>query len=221
LDNSIGNYTNFDSNGDYQIILGYETIEGGLIMSKNSKFLLILGISFLAVFLGSLTAFMLVFGQALKHTQVYVADSAFTNSRMQNLSVPDDKFFDNIDKQLDGIMKEAQNFNHNFTLGYNSMLNAPATIKTEDNPDQYKVIINLKSFGNDENNVKIDIKDNNLTVSAKYEDKKDNKVVNSSSFYQTLSLINKVDPTKVKREKIGDNLVITIPKQLESNKDKV
>ncbi|EKE04225.1 MAG: hypothetical protein ACD_20C00095G0004 [uncultured bacterium] len=181
-------------------------------MSKNSKFLLVLGLGFIAVFLGSLTAFFIVFGQIAKNTDLsYITAGSFSRD-FSTVNLPDSDIFTDIDSKINEIFKEVQSFSPKMNFQHNLNFSTTPTIKTENNSNEYKITVDLKSLGNDEKNVNLDIKDNRITISAKYENKKDDKILNSSSFYQSFSLSEKIDVSKVKKEKQGNNLIIAIPK---------
>jgi len=166
-------------------------------MSKNSKFLATLGIGFIAIFLGSLTAVFLVFSHIIKTTNVsYIsADSLF-----------------DIDNQINEIFKDVQTLPPSFNFNAKLNLSNSPTIKTESTLNEYKITVNLKTLGEDENNVNLEIKDNIVNISAKYENKKDDRIISSSSFYQSFTLPEKIDSSKIKKIKQGSNLIITIPK---------
>src|SRR5574344_508798 len=72
----------------------------------------------------------------------------------------------NIDKFMDEEQNELGNFNNSFFTSNNKNSNFmfftsentnSNTIKTEENKDCYKIIVNLKPFNNDEKNVKVKI----------------------------------------------------------------
>ncbi|OGI23426.1 MAG: hypothetical protein A2287_02530 [Candidatus Melainabacteria bacterium RIFOXYA12_FULL_32_12] len=181
-------------------------------MSKNSKFLATLGIGFIAIFLGSLTAVFLVFSHIIKTTNVsYISvDSLFDN--LSNFNSSNTSIFNDIDNQINKIFKEVQTLLPSFNFNAKLNLSNSPTIKTESTPNEYKITVNLKTLGEDENNVNLEIKDNIVNISAKYENKKDDRIISSSSFYQSFTLPEKIDSSKIKKVKQGSNLIITIPK---------
>lgn len=184
-----------------------------LTISKSllKKFAIGLGIAFLAIFLASFLAFYLVFQQLTKNSHItYLRDDFFDG----------DRFMTQMNEEFNNLEKQNQNFifHHPFILKEKDFPNY-ATIKTENNPTDYKVIINLKSFGNNEKNVNVKTEDNRLTIQAKYENKdKNHHLHNSSSFYQTVGLSEKINPSKIIKEKNGDMLTITIPKTISKTK---
>lgn len=181
-------------------------------MSKNSKFLFTVGIGFVALFLGAFVAFLLFFGFLTKDVamQVHKFGSVQVNDRQVG------KFFDDMNVQINELIKETQADHPGFNFEKKLVFSNSATMRTEETPNEYKISVNLKNLGGDENNVKFDIKGNQVTVSAKYEKKKDDKVLSSSSFYQSFTLAEKIDSSKISRVRNGDELVITIPKSAQS-----
>lgn len=86
-----------------------------------------------------------------------------------------------------------------------------SNIKTEETNDFYKITIDLKPFDNDSKNVNIKVKNNKVTISAQYQLKNKNEF-NSSQFYQSLTLPEKIDTKDIKQEIQKNYLIITIPK---------
>ena len=76
----------------------------------------------------------------------------------------------------------------------------------------YKIIINLKPFGNDENNIKVDVKGKTIIISADYKSE-GKKKSSSAKLYQSFTLSTKVDPKEIKKEIKDGLLIITIPKK--------
>ena len=83
-------------------------------------------------------------------------------------------------------------------------------VKLEETKDSYKLTIDLKQFHDNEKNVKIDVKPNSIKISGKSAMKTEN-AQSSFSYYQELPLIKKVDTEDVKKEKIGNDYIITLP----------
>ena len=83
-------------------------------------------------------------------------------------------------------------------------------VKLEENSDNYKVIIDLKQFHDNEKNVVVDVKPNSVKISGKAAMKSEN-AQSSFSYFQEMPLYKKVDVDDVKKEKIGNNYVITLP----------
>jgi len=86
------------------------------------------------------------------------------------------------------------------------------SITSEEFKDMYKIIINLKPFGNDENNIKVDVKGKTIIISADYKSE-GKKKSSSAKLYQSFTLSTKVDPKEIKKEIKDGLLIITIPKK--------
>ena len=176
-------------------------------MEENSKFLkkflIALGVGFVSIFLASFLAFYLVFHQLTNNMQV-----SYFNSSSNNPFV----ISQNIDRDFDNLIRDTQRFTF-YPRFVHAISPAFASIRTEDNRDSYKILLNLKSFGNNEKNVAVKASGNRLTVIAKYENKDKDRFFNSSNFYQSVLLPKKIDPSKIKKEKKGDMLIISVPKK--------
>jgi len=85
-------------------------------------------------------------------------------------------------------------------------------LKAVETNNSYKISIDLKPFNKDVKNVDVQLKGNKVFISASYKSK-NNREFSSSSFRQVLTFPVKVDSLKVKQQKTGDFLVITIPKK--------
>ncbi len=83
-------------------------------------------------------------------------------------------------------------------------------VKLEENNDSYKITIDLKQFHDDEKNVIVDVKPHAVKISGKAVMKSDN-AQSSFSYFQEMPLSKKVEVDDVKKEKIGNNYIITIP----------
>ncbi len=115
-----------------------------------------------------------------------------------------DKVFREQEKAFDDFEKTTMNFNVEM-LG-----KTPVDIETIKNDDVYKVIIDLKGFNNDEKNIKLDIKQDRLSISGESL-KKDKNSQSEYSFSQNFSLPEKIDVNKVTKEKVDDKYVLTLP----------
>lgn len=115
-----------------------------------------------------------------------------------------DKVFREQEKAFDDFEKTTMNFNVEM-LG-----KTPVNIETIKNDDVYKVIIDLKEFNNDEKNIKLDVKQDRLSISGESL-KKDKNSQSEYSFSQNFSLPENVDVSKVTKEKVDNKYVITLP----------
>ena len=83
-------------------------------------------------------------------------------------------------------------------------------VKFEENDNSYKITINLSKFHDNEKNVIVDVKPHSVKISGKASTKSD-KEQSSFSYMQEMPLYKKVDVDDVKKEKVGNNYIITIP----------
>jgi HSP20 family molecular chaperone IbpA len=170
---------------------------------KSDRFVIKLLLGFLAIFLGAFAAFFFAFSTIAKNTNIAYA---FNNDSFFKTQ---DEFFNNADKEFDRIFKENQMV---ITRLDKNLLKPDATIRTEENPKEYKITVNLKTYGNDEKNINFKTDKNRVSISAKYENNKNKNSYSSSSFYESFGLPGKIDNSKIVKERKGDNLVIIIPK---------
>ena len=90
------------------------------------------------------------------------------------------------------------------------MVKIPVETYKDDNADAYKMIINLKPFNNNPKNVDVNVQENKVSVNAVGE-KSGRNSDRVYSFSQSFMLPEKIDLTKVTKEKKGHNYVITMP----------
>ena len=83
-------------------------------------------------------------------------------------------------------------------------------VSFEENPNNYKIYINLKKFNNDEKNININIKNHSIKIDGKISSKDENSQ-SSFSYMQDIPLRQKIETDAVKKEKIGNTYVITLP----------
>lgn len=76
--------------------------------------------------------------------------------------------------------------------------------------NEYKIIVDLKPLNGNEKAVKVDFNDNAVTISGEADKQtlRGEKILN---FSQTYYLDEKVDSSKIMKEKKGDKYIITIP----------
>ena len=122
-------------------------------------------------------------------------------SQYQSTVLNDDELFNQINKDF-----ELMN-NRMFTPITTPKFNI---VKFEENSDNYKITIDLKQFHDDEKNVIVEVKPNYVKISGKAAVKTKNQQ-STFSYMQEMPLSKKIDLDDVKREKIGNNYVITIP----------
>lgn len=112
-----------------------------------------------------------------------------------------------------------EKFNHNFddfvehtpaNASFIAMNNIG--LKTEETKDAYKISVDLKPFNNDEKNVDVKTHGRTVSISAEYKSN-DKQNFSSSKFHQTIMLPTKIETDEIKKEKKGDYLLITLPKE--------
>ena len=86
----------------------------------------------------------------------------------------------------------------------------PMLVNLVKEPNEYKVIVDLKSLGDDEKNVDVKLDNNMVTISGDMQKKevRGEKIMNfSQSFY----LDEKLIPNKIIKERKGNKYIVTIP----------
>jgi|GEM_PF-3028209 len=174
---------------------------------KSDRFVIKLLVGFLAIFLGVFLAFFIAFSSIINNTGFAYS---FNKDVFPKTS---QEFFKNADQEFGRMFNESQIV----PIRFHKDLLKPenATFRTEETPKEYKIIVNLKSFGNDEKNVNFKADKNRITISAKYESNKDKNSYSSSSFFESFGIPGKIDNSKIIKERKGDNLIIVIPKNVE------
>ena len=87
---------------------------------------------------------------------------------------------------------------------------SPMLVNLVKEPNEYKVIVDLKSLGDDEKNVDVKLDNNMVTISGDMQKKevRGEKIMNfSQSFY----LDEKLIPNKIIKERKGNKYIVTIP----------
>ena len=87
---------------------------------------------------------------------------------------------------------------------------SPMLVNLVKEPNEYKVIVDLKSLGDDEKNVDVKLDNNMVTISGDMQKKelRGEKIMNfSQSFY----LDEKLIPNKIVKERKGKKYIVTIP----------
>ena len=113
------------------------------------------------------------------------------------------KRFDNRKRNVND-KKQLPNANPIGRPSFNSVVNI------EELPDKYKIIINLRRFNNDEKNVKVDIKAHSIKISGNAVNNTEEEQ-SSFSYSKTLTVSRKIDTDDVKKEVLGNKLIITAP----------
>lgn len=87
---------------------------------------------------------------------------------------------------------------------------SPMLVNLVKEPNEYKVIVDLKSLGDDEKNVDVKLDNNMVTISGDMQknEVRGEKIMNfSQSFY----LDEKLIPNKIIKERKGNKYIVTIP----------
>lgn len=179
-------------------------------MDKRS-FSILLASTIAAAFLGSFLASMVIFNHRPHKHHVFNAERmSFPASMDVNHPI---KF---IEEQEEAFNKMDDELEDSI-----SQIPQPAFIylsntglKTLETDDFYKITIDLKPFNNDEKNVNVKINGRKVLISAKYSSKA-KKDFSSAQFSQVLVFPEKIHPQYVKKQKQGNLLVITIPKDID------
>lgn len=182
---------------------------------KDKRFLIAIAVGFVAIFLGAFVAFYVMFYK-WTHSINYVADGF---SQKAFILSPENMFRD-FDKGFEKTVTELNTTNKQY-LSNVKEFNMPddflsqnnfSALNVNENQDNYILKLNLKPFGNDANNVKTDIKDNKIIISANYKNKDKNNL-SSATFYQSLSLPKKITFAQMKKTAKDGFLTITVKKQ--------
>ncbi|MBQ6516286.1 Hsp20/alpha crystallin family protein [bacterium] len=108
-------------------------------------------------------------------------------------------------------MKHAEKImNKEFKHFDKKMKHMPSLVHLVKNSDEYKLIIDLRNLDNDEKNVNVSFDKDMVTVSGGI-DKSRKREESVLSFTQSYVLSDEIDISKVKKEKIRDKYIITIP----------
>ena len=86
---------------------------------------------------------------------------------------------------------------------------SPAPVKIETDDDKYVVTIDLKSFDNNPDNIKIDITENGIKINGQFKQDKDGNV-KENSFYQNVIFPNQIDPDKMEKKIKKDRIKICL-----------
>jgi len=107
-------------------------------------------------------------------------------------------------KHAEKIMnKEFKHFNRR-------MKHMPSMVHLIKDSDEYKLIVDLSHLNNDENNVNVSFDKDMITISGGI-DKSKKREESILSFTHSFVLSDEIDTSKVKKEKIRDKYIITVP----------
>ncbi len=145
------------------------------------------------VFLGAFAAFYVVTDWHFKR----MLDPAVQMRKMEKMMMHDQRKMDHI------IRREAMK-------DFRFEKKAENFIRVEKNPDNYKIIIDLRPFDNDEKNVEVTANGNVLTVTAAGESKKHgHEMITKVS--QNFMFDEDVDLSKINKIREGKDYIIFVP----------
>ena len=87
---------------------------------------------------------------------------------------------------------------------------SPSPVKIEAKDNNYVVTLDLKSFGNNPENLEIKIENNGIKIVGQYKQDKKNSV-KENNFYQNVIFPNKLKTEEVKKEIKHNKMLINIP----------
>ncbi|MBQ4114685.1 Hsp20/alpha crystallin family protein [bacterium] len=86
----------------------------------------------------------------------------------------------------------------------------PRLVSLVKEPEEYKIIVDLKPLEGNENGIDVNIKDNIITIKGEL-DKKTTTGEKIINFSQSYYLEEKINSEKITKEKKGDKYIITLP----------
>lgn len=148
----------------------------------------------LMTFLGAFLAFYVLMHQTMFH---------FFAARHHAPAI----YEKNFDKFKKDIEHDFKNLEKNETTKFKNKVSAVQTLKYD---DAYVIVINLKPFNNNEDNIRFNLNGNTATVSGNVVKNKHN---GESSYYFTESfeIPEKISVNEIQKEKINGKYIITLP----------
>jgi HSP20 family molecular chaperone IbpA len=167
---------------------------------------------FLAVLIGSFLAFCFVFEKLAKDYNVVTLGKL----NISQFMVSPENAFDEFDKQFEKRIEEINKQNQFFSnmrefKSFDDLEENTSFVKLKENSKNYVIELSLKPFNNNEKNVEIKTKNNRLIITAKYKEKNE-KSLNSASFYQSLNLPKNIKESQIKKTVENGDLIIRIEK---------
>lgn len=115
---------------------------------------------------------------------------------------------DNIIKEQDKLFNEISTFPMQNRIS--KELSNPIEMYKNDAEDAYKIVINLKEFGNNTDNIKLNITDKEITINGSNETYKKNSEKHYE-FSQNIVFPEKIDKKQIKKEIKRNKYIITLP----------
>lgn len=188
---------------------------------ERDKFIILLASTVIAAFLGAFTASMITNGD--DHQCPCFFPNMIERPMKAHMPISLNRTFGHHERMIESPEEAADKLENDIENEAEdlSMSHAPrhggfffistAGLKTQETKDLYKIIVDLKPFNKDMENVNVKVRGNMITISAKYKSNAKNQF-SSSQFYQTLTMPMKINSSAIKKHKEGDSLVIVIPK---------
>lgn len=153
----------------------------------------------LLTLLGSFLAFYFLTDYTIKR----MLDPVYQMKRAEKMMQHQEKKMINMGKK----------FEYNMAKDF-EMMNAPYSVMNlvhiKKGDDSYEVVVDLKPFDGNPNNINVSVSNDILTINGKIEKNKQNKT-KILNFSQSYMLDEKVQADKIRKETNKDNYVITIP----------
>ena len=163
------------------------------IQNKKGEFKKILVIA-LMTFLGAFLAFYVLVHQ----TMLYFHRAKY------NIPIITEKTIDNMEKQMQNSFKKMDD--REFSK-FKNKISAIQTLKYE---DAYVIIVNLKPFNNNEENIRFSINGNIVTISGNVIKNKYNGE-NAYYFTESFEIPEKIKINEIEKEKVDGKYVIILP----------
>ena len=118
--------------------------------------------------------------------------------------ITNEKTFDKIEKEIENDFEQMKKGD---ISKFKNKVSAVQTLKYE---DAYIIVINLKPFNNNEENIRFSLNGNIATVSGNVIKSKRNGE-NSYYFTESFEIPEKIDISDIQKEKINGKYIITLP----------
>ena len=118
-------------------------------------------------------------------------------------------------ENIDKILQEQDKMFNNMTIfpmHYNAMVNVknPIEMYKDDKQNAYKIVVDLKPFDNNPENINVSIDDKKIDITGEAEKVK-NHSENIFSISQSFMFPEKIDTDEITKEKSGNKYIITLP----------
>ena len=150
----------------------------------------------IGIILATLVGAFLAFYVVADLTFTRMTSPAYHMKKMEKLMKKEQKRFERMEKHMGANPFEPKL--------------APMLVSLTKEPEEYKIIVDLRPLDNNENNVNVKLEGNVVTVSGEVEKKEEHRE-DIMSFSQSYYLDEKIEADKMTKERKGDNYIITIP----------